>query len=429
MKKIFNLIIISCIVLTALTGCGEDPAMKGKTVVTFWHAMGGQLNDTLSSMIDEFNSTHPDIYVKPLFVGNYQTLSQKLMAASQVGNNPTMAQAYEAWTQNFIDSGIVDPIQSYIDKDKMDLSDFYSVMIDNNIFNGKIYSFPFNKSMPILYINMDMLEAAGITSIPSTHSELMEAYKKLSNNEKLNKKYGRTVKGTAFSARDAWNFFCLTMQNGGKLTNKEETEAYFTSKPAKDALDHMMTIIKNDYGYLTQGYEHQAEFLAKKVGIIMSSSVSKSYMEKDNVSFKWAAAPLAKGKKQAAILSGTNILIFNNNKKNCSDKQKEAAWKFIKWFTDTKQTTQWSIKTNYMPVRKSAVNSEEMNNYLKKDPLLKAALDQLPIAYYEPKSSKWYQCRQVVGEILEEALTKKGDVDEYLQKIDEKVNKILKEGE
>ncbi|MCK9223893.1 MAG: ABC transporter substrate-binding protein [Candidatus Muirbacterium halophilum] len=427
MKKYFNLIFVVAIVLFAITGCGGNPEEDGKTVVTFWHAMGGQLETTLTNMIDQFNKENPDILVKPQCMGNYQTLSQKLMAASQVGNNPTIAQAYEAWTQNFIDAGIVEPIQSYIDKEKMDLTDFYSVMIDNNIFNDKIYSFPFNKSMPVLYVNMDMLKTAGIKKIPETHDELMKAYEILSTNKAVQTMYANPVKGTAFSARDAWNFFCLLQQNGGKLTNKNETEAYLNSEPSKKSLKFMLDTIKNDYGYLTQGYEHQTEFLAKKVGIIMSSSVSKSYMENDKVTFNWASAPLTHNKTKSAILSGTNVLIFNNNPKTCNEKQKEAGWKFIKWFTDRDQTAHWSIETNYMPVRKSSLKTEIMIANIAKDPLIKAALDQLPIATFEPKSSKWFQCRQVIGEILEECLTEKNpEINKYLEKIDTTVNSILK---
>jgi sn-glycerol 3-phosphate transport system substrate-binding protein len=150
-------------------------------------------------------------------------------------------------------------------------------------------------------------------------------------------------------------------------------------------------------------------------------------MENDKVTFNWASAPLPYNKKKSAILSGTNVLIFNNNPDTCSEAQKEAGWKFIKWFTDKEQTAHWSIKTNYMPVRKSSLQTDIMKNHIAQDPLIKAALDQLPIATFEPKSSKWFQCRQVIGEILEECLTEKNpDIDKYLNKMNTSVNCILK---
>jgi len=417
-KSVFVLIIAIIVTTFMLTGCGEPDPAEGKTKVVFWHAMGGTLGDILSGMIEDFNEQNTDIFVDAQFMGNYQTLSQKLMAAAQVQNTPTMAQAYEAWTQNFIDAGIVEPIENFI-TESFDKDDFFKVMLENNTFNGKIYSFPFNKSMPVLYLNMDILKEAGIDKIPSTHEELLDAYRKI----KATGKYY----GTAFSAKDVWNFLCLILQNGGKITNEDETEAYFNTPEAKKALEYLMTIINEELGYLTTGYDHQSEFLSKKVGIITSSSVSKAYME-DSVTFDWATAPLPKGVRNAAILSGTNIIIFNDNRDNCSTEQQKAAWKFIKWFTDTEQTAYWSIKTNYMPVRKSSLDTQQMRDHLKKDPLLQAAIDQLPYAQFEPKSSKWYQCRQELGDIQEKAFTEKGSPEKYLKEMHEKINKFLSEG-
>jgi multiple sugar transport system substrate-binding protein len=291
----------------------------------------------------------------------------------------------------------------------MDLSDFFSVMIKDNTFNGKVYSMPFNKSMPVIYVNLDMMKKAGIKEIPKTHKELMEAYKNMH---------------TAFSSKDVWNFLCLILQNGGKITNEEETKAYLDSEAAVKALTFLMNLVKNKYATLTTGYDHQNEFIAKKVGIIISSIVSKLYMQ-DSITFNWTTAPLAKGVKKAAILSGTNVVIFNNNPKNCSPKQQKAAWEFIKWFSSTEITAKWSAMTTYMPVRKSALKTKIMTDYLKKDPMLKAALDQLEYAYFEPRTSKWYECRQIIGDILDKAFTEKGDPRKYVKEMNEKVNKVL----
>jgi len=395
------------------TGCGENEH-EGKTVVVFWHAMGGTLGDVLNDMIEDFNEQNPEIFIKSEFMGNYGTLAQKLMASSMVNGTPTMSQAYENWTHNFIEGEILTPLEYFIEKHNVNIKDFYEPMILSNTFDNVIYSYPFNKSMPVMYVNLDMLKEVGIEKIPETHVELMEAYKKLST------KY----KGTAFSAKDAWNFFCLILQNGGKLTNPEETEAYFDSEAGVKSLNFLMDVIKNDYGFLTQGYDHQTEFAAKKVGLIVSSSVSKAYM--NDITFNWTAAPLPSAKKKASIISGTNVVIFNNNPRNCSEEQQEAAWKFIDWFTQPEQTAHWSIKTNYMPVRKSALETEIMINHLKTDEFLKAALDQLPYADYEPKSGRWYQSRQEIGDILEKAFIEKKDASVYIKEIHNMVNKALK---
>jgi len=55
--------------------------------VIFWHAMGGPLGDMLEdTLIAEFNLLHPDIRVVPVNMGNYNALSQKIMASVMAGS-------------------------------------------------------------------------------------------------------------------------------------------------------------------------------------------------------------------------------------------------------------------------------------------------------------------------------------------------------
>jgi sn-glycerol 3-phosphate transport system substrate-binding protein len=47
--------------------------------------------------------------------------------------------------------------------------------------------------------------------------------------------------------------------------------------------------------------------------------------------------------------------------------------------TSTEGTTFWSQNTGYMPVRKSAIESEEMQAFFAENPNFKTAVDQLPL--------------------------------------------------
>jgi sn-glycerol 3-phosphate transport system substrate-binding protein len=57
--------------------------------------------------------------------------------------------------------------------------------------------------------------------------------------------------------------------------------------------------------------------------------------------------------------------------------KQEAAFQFIDYVTSTAGTIWWSQNTGYMPVRKSAVNSEEMQAFFAENPNFKTAVDQL----------------------------------------------------
>ncbi|MCK4576265.1 ABC transporter substrate-binding protein, partial [candidate division WOR-3 bacterium] len=64
--KICMRFLISIAVLF-LFNCKGD--VEKRTVVTFWHAMGGPLGKTLDSLIVEFNQTHPEIKIDHVGMG------------------------------------------------------------------------------------------------------------------------------------------------------------------------------------------------------------------------------------------------------------------------------------------------------------------------------------------------------------------------
>jgi len=159
MKKIALLIILISLIIL---GCGKKETVNSDvTEILFWQAMGGPLGDALAELVNKFNDTHPNIHVTSVNMGNYTALSQKLMASIQTGNQPDVAQAYEAWIANMLEGDVIVPIEEFINDDpnfgQEEINDIYPVFINSNKMDGKLVSFPFNKSVMVQYYNKDML--------------------------------------------------------------------------------------------------------------------------------------------------------------------------------------------------------------------------------------------------------------------------------
>ena len=94
-----------------------------------------------------------------------------------------------------------------------------------------------------------------------------------------------------------------------------------------------------------------------------------------NGAFELAMAPIPTlpGKPQRSLFSGTNLAIM----KSTPEKQ-QAAWDFINWLTQTKQSAYWSVQTTYLPVRKSALNEPIMKDFIAKTSRFQVALDLIP---------------------------------------------------
>jgi ABC-type glycerol-3-phosphate transport system substrate-binding protein len=387
--------------------------------IEFWHAMGGPLGDVLEEMISEFNDSQDEIKVISVSMGSYQALSQKIMASVAADNPPDLAQAYEAWTAELIENGSVVPLDDIIagpeGLSQESFDDILPVFIGNNTWYGKIYSFPFNKSVRAIYYNKGLFELVGLPDRgPETWEEYYEFAKALTIDTNAD---GNPEQWGTAGQLSVWMFENLLLQNGGKLMEEDGTTPAFNSPEGVEALSFLKRLLASDVGYITAGYEYQNDFLAGKVAMMEGSTVSIAFIQ-DQLSFDMGIAPLPKKKRPAVIVAGTNVVIFESSK----PEKKLAAWEFIKWFTDTENTARWSAETGYVPVRRSALESEVMLRRFEEMPGLREVYEQLNYAEYEPRTSIWFAGRKWLEEIgVEGCLRGKFTAKEALDKIAEMI--------
>jgi ABC-type glycerol-3-phosphate transport system substrate-binding protein len=128
--------------------------------------------------------------------------------------------------------------------------------------------------------------------------------------------------------------------------------------------------------------------------------------------------PTAPGKPIRSLFSGTNLAIM----KSTPEKQ-QAAWDFIKWLTETKQSAYWTVQTNYLPVRKSAVNDPSLQDYIAKTPRFKVALDMIPTGASGISVAGWADARTYLQDAVTAADTLTADpkaaLDDAAKKADE----------
>ena len=426
MKKMIIFVILLSVLLIS---CGKKQETNSDVVqVTFWHAMGGPLGVALNGLIDEFNSTHKNIHINAVGMGNYQALSQKLMASIQTGNQPDIAQVFEAWTANMMKGDVILPLDSLMAQDptftQKDLDDFFPVFIKSNTINGKMMSLPFNKSVSVLYYNKDMFFKNKLdpNKPPKTWDEFRKICKKLTKDLDGD---GKTDQWGFTMNISAWQFENLLVEAGGEIMDSTYTKPMFNSKAGLEALNFITTLLNKDKtAYLSTGYEGQNDFLAGKVAMYQSSSVSMAFMKRTGIDFNIGVAAIPAYRTKKSIISGTNVAIFRSKNK----KVEKAAWEFIKWFTDTKQTAKWSKDTYYMPVRKSAFNEPAIKERLQNNPETASVYEQLKYATWEPQISQWFETRKYLEDhVIEKVIRGVADPKKALDDAAKMLEKKLKE--
>jgi multiple sugar transport system substrate-binding protein len=399
-KGLFILCAALLVVSSVLTGCKKK---RGGMDVPFWHAMGGEVGTALEEMVADFNATHPGLPVVPVGMGSYGSLSQKLMAAVAAGDPPVLAQVYESWSAQFMESGAIVPFDTYIHGagglGDEELGDIFPVLVEGNTWDGKVVTFPFNKSVPAFFYNRDMFREVGLDPdrFPETWDEFVDAAKRLTrdtNRDGVPEQWGFAM------PVNVWIFGCILLGNGGRLLTPEGAAA-FDEPPGVDALERLRRLLKEDgVAYLTTGYQHQDDFLAGKVGMIQSSIASYAFM-KSKLTFDLGVAPFPRTRERAVLVYGTNVTLFEES----TPDQRAKAWEFVRWFTAPESQARWSRATTYVPVRRTALDLPEMKEWFEEIPGLRATMLQMEDGRLEPRIREWFTGRRLLeDEALEPVL-------------------------
>jgi multiple sugar transport system substrate-binding protein len=397
-----------------------------KTKVVFWHSMGGGQGNTLKELTTLFNEQHPDIDVELVYVGNYSTLQQKLLASAQSGGLPTISQAYSNWTAKMIPSGLVQDLNYLLNDPKIGMSkaeweDVYKPLRENCYWGDKLYAIPFNKSIYILYYNADMLSLYGV-DVPESMNELYMASKILTddtNGDGTTDQYGFAFRTTV----DTFQIF-LTLRGGKILTQKDgKWVCTINSDASRDVLNFFLKELDDGAAFAQGGYLNDI-FGEGKIAMYIDTIAGRAYVEsssKGKFTWKWAPVPLWQTRN--VPFAGTDIIMFSS----ATSEEQKAAWEYMKYLIEPESTAYWSIKTGYLPVRKSALETTIWTEAAKSDPLLSIPLSQLDSAAFDPQIGVWNEIRTVVGTMFSNVINKKVTVDEGLQLAEKQINEYLKE--
>lgn len=411
---------------------------EGRTQVIFWHAMGGPLGIVMNDLVARYNKSQSDYFIKSVNMGSYDTLAKKVLASLVAKEAPDISQNYETLTKKFIKHHKIVCLDDLIASETEDIkSDIIPVLLDNNTFDGKLYSFPFNKSVPVLYYNKDLFKKVGLDpeKPPATLEEMVKYCRLITDYHKNTPGADRSVYGYGCSKANVWSFLNRVLQYGGKIVSDDGHKSHFADQAAINALDYLQNMLKEGIAREGQGFDHQNDFIAGKCAIIESSIVSKVFME-ESIEFNFGVAPLpgyilnpqaeragdGSDINRGVILSGSNINIFNNG----DPKKIAGAWDFVKWFTSTDIGAEWSIRTTYLPVRKSSLQSPIIQSALEKDPNMGAPYVQLDYCHFEPRLSVWFEVRDLMADHLEKATLEMTPAKEICDQMARDVDAILK---
>ncbi|TME76798.1 MAG: extracellular solute-binding protein, partial [Chloroflexi bacterium] len=350
--RIPTLLATAALLLGACAGAGPaataaptteaDIEITGPVSLTLWHALTSDPQKAaLEAAIKKFNDTNgKGITITPVVQGNYTQLYQKTLGAIQAGALPEIVHAYESQVADYQKAAVVIDLEPYMNSktnglDKTSQDDIYKPYFDTNRFpqyGNQLLSFPFTKSLFVMYTNEDVLASAGITTTPKTWADFETAVMKTTQKDAS----GKTTRYGWAQPLDASNFNAQVMSMGGNIMSADNKTVAWDGKEGLAVLQMYDRLWKGGYAYTPTGFDWQNDFAASKLAFTMGSTSSRPFIAgamKTPVKWNVGVPPQTDPTKPRTVMYGANVAVLK------STPQKQlASWLFVKWFSDQAQT-------------------------------------------------------------------------------------------
>jgi multiple sugar transport system substrate-binding protein len=161
------------LLITAGCSAGDGGDAGGDVTIEFAQWWEPELPDgALRGLIDQFEEQNPGVTVE-LISGPYASTKETLFAGAASGTMPDVVGLDGAWVSDFAKQGAIADLTALMAEEGMDDSKLASqIQID-----GATYMIPVVNYVYPLFVNTDLLGAAGISEVPSTRSEFEAATK------------------------------------------------------------------------------------------------------------------------------------------------------------------------------------------------------------------------------------------------------------
>jgi sn-glycerol 3-phosphate transport system substrate-binding protein len=404
-----------------------------ETEITWWHAMGGALGDTVNQIAADFNASQDDYKITPVFKGTYEETLTSGIAAFRAGEQPNVLQVFDAGAATVIGAkGATIPVQDLLADNGVafDINDYIAgVRYFYADTEGKMIGMPFNSSTPIMYYNADALEKAGVTA-PKTWEEFQTTTApalKAAGYTALAQSHLPWIFTENFMSRHNLPF--ATNDNGYTgtdtkiLVNNDAIKAHFTAVTEWQK--------EGFFEWFGTGWgDNQSKFEEGEVAMWLGSSGSFGGLLKKDLPFEFSATylPYWEGvtkEPTQTFIGGASLFAMAGK----SAEENKATAEFFRFLTSADTQYYWHKATGYVPITEAAYEKAKADGHYTRFPAAEVGIQQLQMPAGE--NTKGYrmgfyvQIRDVMNREYGRILTGETDVETAFKNIEAEANKLL----
>ena len=418
---------------TAATLAFAANAAFAETEITWWHAMGGALGDTVNQIASDFNASQDEYKITPVFKGTYEETLTAGIAAFRAGEQPNVMQVFDAGAATVIGAkGATIPVQDLLADNGVDF-DINDYIAGVRYFyadsDGKMIGMPFNSSTPIMYFNVQALEKAGV-SAPKTWDEFQTVTApalKEAGYTALSQSHLPWIFTENFHSRHNLPF--ATNNNGYDgtdtqiLVNNDAIKAHFSA--VKDWKDN------GYFEWFGTGWgDNQTPFEEGKVAMWLGSSGSFGGLSKKDLPFDFSATmlPYWEGvtkEPTQTFIGGASLFAMAGH----DAEENKATAAFFDFLTSAEVQYFWHKETGYVPITKAAYEMAKADGHYDRAPAAEVGIQQLSLPGGD--NTKGYrmgfyvQIRDVMNREYGRILTGETSVEDAFKTIEDEANNLL----
>ena len=358
----------------------ELASATGPVDVTIWHAYVGLQKSTLEELAAKFNASQTKVKVNVEAQGTYEELLKKFQdSLANPASLPDLVLTEDTTTQFMIDSGVIIPAASCqaADPDAKDTyDDVFPAVKAGYTVDDVLWPGAFSVSTPVLYVNNAILKAAAIdtTTYPQTLDDLR------STAEKIKAANVPGVQEPLVMKVDSWFLEqwltgvqqpLVDNDNGrsglaskSELVNADTTEIFnwFKSMIDDGLLKPIASSVTGIDEYLAINNKTSAMLIQTSAAITTVSALLDGSVKAEDLADVGNTGSVSQGLDigvglqpglkeagQGQIGGSAWYLVKGDQPAAVA-----AAWDFVKFFLQTPNQVEWTLKASYLPVTKSA---------------------------------------------------------------------------
>ncbi|MGI5133158.1 ABC transporter substrate-binding protein [Pseudonocardia sp. CA-107938] len=413
--------VAASLAVTAACGSGGSSAAapsNGPVTLEFAQWWGAELPaGEFDKIVAGFTAQHPNVTVK-LLSAPYASTKQQLVTGAASQTLPDVVGLDGAWVNDFAKQGAITDMSALMAETNYDPGELASqVQV-----SGKTYMIPVVNFVYPLFVNKDLLAKAGVSAVPTTRSQFLDAAKKISAT-------GGDAKGWALPLDTAVpngvqnDVMSWLWASGGSMLKDGKPD--LGSPGVKSAVEYVKSL--NDAGVIAPGsltmkeQDKVEKFTNGQVGMMIDSLAHINLIKKNkpDLNFEVAAVPAddAYTGKRGIPYASWGIGISD------STEHKAEAFAFVQYLLSKDVNAKLATIANGFPGNKTA-----QPDFTGSDARFKTAFDIYQQGYPAnefvglPKSE---DLMRTFDEQLQLVLTGKAGVDDALAKSQQSWSSVI----